>query len=273
MHISPRPGGAGAVRLYVMHINVGPDTHAGAPAFIANVLSREDGGYHAVGDDVQTAIAAQPDQLVYGASGANDDGYHHCLLGDIQTPAQWADAFSTGEIHVAAAFCAQKCHELGIPPMLLTNAQVADGKTKGITDHWMVNKAIVLPAVVRGDHSMGPGDHTDVGQFFPWPLFMSLVQAFYGGTPVPGPEETMRVLVAAPTQPDLNQWRGAQIDFVPGHPCTMIALGGAVIRPALDPVEAASPCVGVDETGRGAFTIVADTPDKRNNAPYRHTVT
>ncbi len=84
----------------------------------------------------------------------------------------------------------------------------------------------------------------------------------------------MRVLISAPTQPDPNQWRGAVVDWTPGKPCTMVALGGAIISPGLDPVEAASPCQGVRTDGLplGDFHIVADTPDARNNAPYRHAV-
>lgn len=102
-----------------------------------------------------------------------------------------------------------------------------------------------------------------------WP---ALVVAAHGQSkptpPISSSEEPM--LIAAPTQPDPNQWRGAVVDVAKR---TMVALGGAVISPGLDPVEQSSPWVGVDETGPGAFTIVADTPDKRNNAPYRHTVT
>lgn len=93
-------------------------------------------------------------------------------------------------------------------------------------------------------------------------------------TPDPISEESMRVLIPAPTQPTKGEWRGAVLDFVPGKPGTMVALGGAVIDPALDPLESTIPWQGVSTIGLpvGTFVVVADTPDARNNAPYQHSV-
>jgi hypothetical protein len=257
MHVSPRPGGAGAIRKVVLHLNAGPEQENGATS-LAQYLKTIEGGYHEICDDKAFVVCAQPDQLVYGAAGMNEAGYHICLVGNLQSAAQWHDAYSTGEMHIAAARVADACHRFGIPAIQLTDAQVADPNVRGVCDHWAVNRAI--------QH----GDHVDVGPGFPWAEFMGLVNGM-APTPPPSSEDIMRVLIPAPVQPDPNQWRGAVVDV---GARTMIALGGAVIKPGLDPVEAASPWQGVDvdDRGLGKFTIVADTPDARNNAPYRHTV-
>lgn len=207
MFIGARPGGAGAVRKIVAHVNAGPQTENGAHG-LANYLRQIQGGYHEICDDHDFVICATPDRLVYGASGMNAAGYHICDIGNASsTPTtggqqQWYDAYATGELTVTAKRFANACHMLAIPPVRLTDQQVADPNTRGICDHWQVNRAIVKPAVARGDMSMGAGDHVDVGADFPWSHFMQLVGYFYGsppGTPsTPTSEDQMGMVVIQP---------------------------------------------------------------------------
>lgn len=197
-----------------MHLNVGPEIEGGA-ASLARFLQTIQGGYHEIVDDKTFLIEARPDQCVYGASGMNGDGYHICVIGNVQTAQQWADTYSRGELDLAARRVAQRCHDFGIPPTQLTDAQVADPNTRGICDHWAVNRAIVLPAVARGDHSMGPGDHTDVGPGFPWPSFMAAVDRNYCASPVPvPPEEPVHILVRSNHAPASDHFVGVDIDTV-----------------------------------------------------------
>lgn len=189
MHIDPRPGGAGAIRKVVLHLNVGPEVEGGAQA-LADYLKTQNAGYHEIVDDKTFVVCAAASDRVWGAAGMNDRGYHICVIGNVQTAQQWADAYSSGELNIAAMRVAQRCHDFALPPTQLTDAQVATDEARGVCDHWAVNRAIVQPAVARGDHSMGPGDHTDVGPGFPWPTFMSLVGRYF--TPKP-PAPTVKV--------------------------------------------------------------------------------
>lgn len=186
MHTSPRPGGIAAIRKLVLHVNVGPEIEGGAQSLAAWLRGQQQ-GYHEIIDDRSYVQTAQADQQVWAASGMNTTGYHICLIGQAdQTAQEWHDAYSNGELGLAALRCAYLCHQFGLAPVLLTDAQIADPNSRGVCDHWGVNRAVVLPAVARGDHSMGPGDHTDVGPNFPWVEFMGQVVRDYQPAPTPG---------------------------------------------------------------------------------------
>lgn len=192
MNTSPRPGGAASIRKIVLHLNVGPEVEGGAQS-LATYLRGVGAGYHEIVDNRTFVQCAQPDQVVWGAAGMNDHGYHICVIGNVQTAQEWHDSYSSGELSVAALRVAARCHDFGIPPALLTDAQIADPNVRGVCDHWGVNRAIVKPAVARGDRSMGPGDHTDVGRGFPWVEFMAQVVKDYnpngpGPSPAPVPK-------------------------------------------------------------------------------------
>lgn len=224
MHIAPRDGGVGTIRKIVIHLNVGPEVENGAQSLV-NYLQGVDAGYHEVVDDRTSVIAAQPDQVVYGASGMYEAGYHLCVIAEIQTAAQWHDPYSTNELAIAAMRVAYLCHQFDLPPVLLTDAQIADPNARGVCDHWGVNRAIVLPANARGDHSMGPGDHTDVGAEFPWVEFMGKVAAVYAGgapKPAPAPKPKVTPMYDPPLGPIAAVW----LDTDPGTPASLAAKPG-----------------------------------------------
>ena len=152
------------VRLVVMHVNVGPDAHAGAVS-VAKYCQTQTGGYHEIVDDVQYVTTARDNEVVNGASGANEDGFHICMIGDAtQTDAQWHDAFSVCTWTRAAARAHAACARLGVPMRLLSSAEVAAGHA-GICGHVNVSEAY------------RKSNHTDPGPHFPWGDFMGQVAA------------------------------------------------------------------------------------------------
>ena len=152
------------VRLVVMHVNVGPDTHAGAVS-VAKYCQTIEGGYHEIVDDVQYVTTARDNEVVNGAAGANADGYHICMIGDAnQTPAEWHDAFSVCTWTRAAQRAHEACARLGVPMRLLSAAEVASGQS-GICGHVHVSQAF------------RKSDHTDPGPNFPWAEFIAQVAA------------------------------------------------------------------------------------------------
>jgi hypothetical protein len=160
----------GSVRLVVVHVNDGPDTHGGAVGcaeFCQLPKSKRHppskGGYHELVDDVQFIIGGHVDDVVNGAAGGNADGYHICLIGLAkQTDAEWHDAFSTAVGLNGAVRVRNACLMLGVPMQLLTTAQVKAGES-GICGHVNVAEAFKK------------SDHTDPGPHFPWAEFMQTV--------------------------------------------------------------------------------------------------
>lgn len=205
MKVAPRPGGAAAIRKIVLHLNVGPEVEGGAQS-LADYLKTVDAGYHEIIDNKTYVQCARPDQRVNGAAGMNDDGYHICVIGTLQTAQQWADAYSKAELNLCALRVAARCHDFSLPPALLTDAQIADINARGICDHWGVNRAIVKPLVARGDHSLGPGDHTDVGAGFPWVEFIGDVVRYFTPAPPMSPQK-VKPMYDPPLGPIAAVWQ------------------------------------------------------------------
>ena len=175
------------VRLIVMHVNVGPDTHAGAVS-VAKYIQTTSGGYHEIVDDVQYVTTAHDDEVVNGASGANADGFHICMIGDaLQTNAQWHDAFSVCTWTRAAQRAHEACARLGVPTVLLSAADVAAGKA-GICGHVHVSDAYKLST------------HYDPGPNFPWAEFMAQVAAQEDNDMTPAQEKKIDAILAAVTK-------------------------------------------------------------------------
>jgi hypothetical protein len=155
-----------------MHVNVGPDTHGGAVG-VARFCQGQTGGYHELVDDIEYVVGAHDNQVVAGAAGANEDGFHICMIGAAdQTDAQWHDGFSVATWQRAAERARAACVRFGIPFRLLSTAEVAAGAS-GICGHVNVSQAY---------HK---STHTDPGPHFPWAEFMAHV---VGATPAPLPQ-------------------------------------------------------------------------------------
>ena len=84
---------------------------------------------------------------------------------DSQTPAQWADAYSTAELALVAKLVAELCKQFDIPIVKLSPLDVAANKA-GIAGHWDVTLGKKIA-----------GGHTDPGKYFPWDKFIAQVKA------------------------------------------------------------------------------------------------
>lgn len=103
-----------------------------------------------------------------GAPGANQDGIHIEFAGyGRETREQWLDPYGISMLALGSDAVAQYCLKYSIPPMHLTNAQLADKTQKGIVGHVQVSQVYQL------------SDHTDPGPGFPWDYFIQSVRAFY----------------------------------------------------------------------------------------------
>lgn len=162
MHTEPR--GTTAITNVVVHVNVGPETQTGAMQ-LRLYLNSIDAGYHQIVDNATTVVAATDNQVVWGASGANRDGLHLCLIGYAdQTDDQWHDAYSTAERQRAAIVVANWCSKYQIPVKRLSPAQLQAG-ARGIVGHVDVTAAY-------GGNNAG---HYDPGPNFPWTEFLHQV--------------------------------------------------------------------------------------------------
>jgi hypothetical protein len=103
--------------------------------------------------------------VAFAAPGANHDGIQLELAGFAkQTPAEWLDPFGILLLNNAANAAAQYCLKYDIPVRRLSNAQLADGTTKGIVSHSQVSEVFKK------------SDHTDPGKGFPWDHFLERVE-------------------------------------------------------------------------------------------------
>jgi hypothetical protein len=94
--------------------------------------------------------------VAYAAPGANSNGLQYELAGyGRQTRDEWLDEFGRSMIALVCDGLAQDCIKYGIPPIHLTNAQLAAGQ-KGIIGHYQASEV------------WQKSDHTDPGKGFPW---------------------------------------------------------------------------------------------------------
>ena len=157
------------IRLIVIHSMESqekPGTAANVAKWFAGATAPQSSAHWCV--DSQNAIQIVDDNdTAWSAPGANADGIHIELAGvAAQTRTEWLDTYSSGVLNEAAKIVASYCTKYAIPAVILTPAQVADGKTKGICGHITVTKA--FPNL---------GSHTDPGANFPWDILLDKVHA------------------------------------------------------------------------------------------------
>lgn len=120
--------------------------------------------------DNDSIVQGVPEKdMAWTAPGTNEDGIQIEQAGRAaQTTAQWNDPYSTALLENTARLVADICKRNGIPPVKLTDAQLAAG-AKGIIDHAQASRVYRM------------SDHWDVGTSFPWDTFMAKVQGYYNG--------------------------------------------------------------------------------------------
>lgn len=161
-----RPNRRQAVKWVVLHTAECTEAPSGARAVAHyfETIDREASAHFCVDRDeivqcvsmLHTAFAAPP---------LNDSGVHVELVGVArQTPEQWADDYSTGELERAARLVRAVCERFSIPLELVDADGLKAGKG-GITTHFAVTSAF---------HQ---SDHVDPGPNFPAVDFLTLVQS------------------------------------------------------------------------------------------------
>lgn len=186
------PGRRKPIRLVVLHdmeTGEGSKTAETVAAVFADPNSRKASAHFCVDNDSIIRCVHDAD-TAWHAAGANSDGIgiEHAGRAN-QTRAQWLDPFGKQMLERSAYLTALLCKTYGIPPVHLTVAQVADGRTKGLCGHRDVSAA--FPNVSTG--------HSDPGPNFPWDYYTSRVKAYLKpATTTPQPvRTTVRRLVRA----------------------------------------------------------------------------
>ena len=159
------------IRVIVPHLAITAETSTAAEAVARYFQSGVRASSHFSVDNDSIVGQVRLDDVAWAAPGCNHDGIQIEQAGRLQTPAQWGDDYSVAMLHNTAKLTAALCHELDIPPVRLSDAELRAGK-RGIADHWAVTRVYKQ------------SDHTDCGTHFPWDFFMGLVRGYYDGAPV-----------------------------------------------------------------------------------------
>ena len=167
------------IRVIVIHTGETPEGATAAEGmgnWFARTSTRASAHKCVDPDSVVRCVADE--DTAWAAPGANADGLQLELAGRAgQTTGDWADITSQRILGNAAAEVATWCRQHDIPARWLTDAQLADGRTKGLTTHAQVSRVFKLST------------HWDPGHNFPSSLFLSEVRAHLS-TPAPAPAPT-----------------------------------------------------------------------------------
>jgi N-acetyl-anhydromuramyl-L-alanine amidase AmpD len=176
-------GRVAPIRLIVLH-TMETDEASNIAENVAAYFSRTStrASAHLCVDNDSTVRCVDDQDTAWAAPGANADGLQIEMAGRAgQNASQWADTYSKALIERSAREVAAWCNRWGIPARYLTDAQLADGLTRGIVTHAQVSRVFKR------------SDHTDPGKNFPAQSFLARVQTIL--TPIPKPP------AKAPTRP------------------------------------------------------------------------
>lgn len=155
------------IRVVVIHTGETPESATAAEGmgdWFARTSTRASA--HKCVDVDSTCRCVADEDTAWAAPGANADGLQLELAGRAgQTKGDWADISSQRILEGGAAEVAVWCRQYDIPTRWLTDAQLADGRTKGLTTHAQVARVFKR------------SDHWDPGPSFPAALFLSRVKA------------------------------------------------------------------------------------------------
>lgn len=168
-------GRVAPIRVVVLH-TMETDERDDIAEAVATYFSRTTtrASAHLCVDNDSTVRCVDDQDTAWAAPGANADGLQIEMAGRAsQTPADWSDDYSKALLERAAREVAAWCSRWGIPVRTLTDAQLGDGLSRGITTHAQVSRVFKR------------SDHTDPGKDFPIAAFVQRVQAIL--TPIPRP--------------------------------------------------------------------------------------
>lgn len=175
-YFRPGPPGGRKIRWIVIHTAECAETPGaaeGGAAFFANPPNVASAHYWVDNDSITQSV--KDSDVAHAAPPLNDEGLHIELSGFArQTPEEWADAYSKGELELAARLVAAKALEHHVPlDGFLTSEQLNPGDKlsapdastpSGITAHMFISRAF---------HK---SDHQDPGKGFPFEAFMARVR-------------------------------------------------------------------------------------------------
>jgi len=140
-----------------------PDTAENVARWFAGSSAPQASAHYCI-DSTTIVQCVKDSDVAWHAPGANHNGlgFEHAGCA-AQTPADWADSYSTSCLELSAELAAQKCAEHGIPPVWLDVNDLRAGK-RGITGHVQVSDAFKR------------SDHSDPGTHFPAQQYIALVQ-------------------------------------------------------------------------------------------------
>lgn len=163
-------------RFLVLHTSEG----AGG-AGLLDYMQRNQVSYHDVIDDTGVNKATiwhlvDKSRAAWSVGNANNYTINYCFgtsFAHKHTRADWLTK-QDDSIRALAWQVALDCHRFNIEPVLRVGKSASGYATlkqpgvTGITDH-------------NGINVLAGGDHTDVGPYFPWDVFIALVQKYYAG--------------------------------------------------------------------------------------------
>jgi hypothetical protein len=259
-------GRAAPIRVIVLHTMETDETSNMAEA-VANYFARPttQASAHLCVDNDSTVRCVADADTAWAAPGANADGLQIEMAGRAsQDTAGWADDYSKALLARASDEVAAWCRLWSIPARLLTDAQLADGVTRGITTHAQVSRVFKR------------SNHTDPGTSFPAGAFVASVAVKAGQVPpavvkitTPPAKPVTKALVVdgvagARTIARWQQVVGTTVDGVISRPSQLVRAVQRVVGVAQDGVlgpvtwRAIQRRLGVTADGvRGPITIKA----------------
>lgn len=165
-----------AIDLIVIHTMEAPEKGTTAEAvanYFANPLTKtgdpvKASAHFCIDNDSVVACVREQD-VAWHAGGANRNGIGLEHAGTArQTPAEWADEYSTAMLKRSAQVCAELCLKYGLPVVWLTPDQIK-AKERGICGHVDVN-------VAAGQKVGDKGVHWDPGPSFPKDQYIQWVE-------------------------------------------------------------------------------------------------
>lgn len=123
---------------------------------------------HICVDNNSIVQCVKDNDIAFAAPGANSDGLQMELAGfGKQIRSDWLDFYGIALLAIGSDAAAQWCLKFDLPPIKLTDAEVANKVTKGICGHDQVSRVFKR------------SDHTDPGPDFPWDYFIQSVANFH----------------------------------------------------------------------------------------------
>lgn len=211
-------GRARPIRLLVVHTMQVAETPTVAEAVARSFADpKRRASAHVCSDNNSDVRCVYDDDTAWAAPGANADGLHWEAAGRAeQTPAQWADPYSTALLRRGHHVFADWSRLYRIPVRQLTNAQLADGRSKGIVTHNQVSQVFKLSS------------HWDPGLSFPMRSFLAGISAVLGTRP---PASSIPPL-KAPVYPGVVLSLGAHGSSVRVVQNRLITLGYKIVADA-----------------------------------------